>query len=144
MAGWRDVPALVRHSTVAIYNKSTGGGPDGFIKALRIARDTLAKHGYVYHGAKLAVLQDIQLTGKGWLRNQKHLAEGKAGEAKDLQFAKLWKMIEPKLWELDGPGGKQPPKPAVRSGEQKGREEEVPGDDVGFDDRPKAVYPPPK
>lgn len=141
MPGWRDIPALVRHSTVAIYNKSTGGGPDGFIKALRIARDTLAKSGYVYHGAKLAVLQDIQLTGKGWIRNQKHLAEGKVGEAKDLQFARLWKMIEPKLWELDGPGGKQPPKPAVRGSEERGGEEKA---DIKFDDSPKAVYPPPK
>jgi len=143
MAGWRDVPPLVRHSVVAIYNKSTGGGPDGFIKAMRIARDTLAKSGYVYHGAKLAVLQDIQLTGKGWVRNLHHAAEGKAGEAKDLQFAELWKMIEPKLWELDGPGGKQPPR-AMLDNDGKEAEAKVPGDDVGFDDRPKAVYPPPK
>jgi len=143
MAGWRDVPPLVRHSVVAIYNKSTGGGPDGFIKAMRIARDTLAKSGYVYHGAKLAVLQDIQLTGKGWVRNLHHASEGKAGEAKDLQFAQLWKLIEPKLWELDGPGGKQPPR-AMLDNEGKEGEENVPGDDVGFDDRPKAVYPPPK
>lgn len=143
MAGWRDIPPLVRHSTVAIYNKSTGGGPNGFIKALRIARDTLAKSGYVYHGAKLAVLQDIQLTGKGWLRNQKHASEGKSGEMKDLQFARLWKMIEPRLWELDGPGGKQPPR--VSSDQtDKEADEATPGEAVGFDDRPRPVYPPPK
>ena len=52
-------------------------------------------------------------------------------------------MIEPKLWELDGPGGKQPPR---ATGDQEGKEadEAVPGEAVGFDDSPKAIYPPPK
>lgn len=105
MPGWRDIPALVRHSTVAIYGKSFAGQRDGFIRALRVSRDTLAKQGYVYHGANVAVLQNIRLTGKGWLRNQKHLMEGFRGQAKDLEFARLWKTIEPRIWELDGPGG---------------------------------------
>ena len=137
MAGWRDVPSLVRHSTVAIYNKSTAGGPDGFIKALRIARDTLAKSGYLYHGAKLAVLEDIRLTGKGWQRNQKHLAEGFAGAHKDLEFARLFKMIEPRLYELDGPGGKQPPKPVGDTGD---RQDEERGN-AQVDNRPLPIYP---
>lgn len=108
---WREIPPLVRHSVVAIYNKSTGGGADGVIKAIRISRDTLAKHGYLYSGQGLAVLEGIKLTSKGWLRNRQHEAEGRSGHAKDMQFASLWKMIEPRMAELDGPSGKKPPAP---------------------------------
>ena len=146
MAGWRSIPTLVRHSTLAIYNKSTGGGADGFIRALRISRDTLAKQGYVYHGEKLAVLQDIKLTGKGWLQNRTHEAEGRSGEAKDRAFAQLWKLIEKRLPELDGPSGLKddPPK---NSKESASREKVVgtkPLEKGKFDDRPGPVYPPPK
>jgi len=138
MPGWQSVPALVRHSAVAIYYKSFAGTPDGFIRSLRVARDTLAKHGYVYHGANLAVLQDIRLTGKGWVRNQRHLAEGFEGSQKDLEFARLWKTIEPRLWELDGPGGKQPPKNVQTQQEREGPEEVK----IQFDDRAGPAYPP--
>jgi len=146
MAGWRDVPALVRHSTLAIYNKSTGGGADGFIKALRISRDTLAKQGYVYHGEGLAVLQDIKLTGKGWLRNRQHEAEGRSGDAKDRQFAQLWKMIESKLAELDGPSGKKadPPKNSAEAAAREKLAGTKPLEKGKFDDSPGPVYPPPK
>lgn len=140
MAGWRDVPALVRHVTLAVYNKSTAGGPDGFIRALRIARDVLAKHGYLYHGAKLAVLEDIRLTGKGWHRNQMHLREGFEGAYKDLEFARLFKMIEPRLRELSGPGGQRPPKSVGDTGEREDREKA----EVQVDNRPLPIYPPRK
>jgi len=140
MPGWRDIPALVRHSTVAIYGKSFAGQRDGFIRALRVSRDTLAKQGYVYHGANVAVLQNIRLTGKGWLRNQKHLREGFRGQAKDLEFARLWKTIEPRIWELDGPGGQPPPR-----GLQDQQEREAPEEvDIKIDGMPGGVYPPPK
>jgi hypothetical protein len=112
MAGWRDIPMLVRHSTLAIYSKSTGGGAEGFIKALRISRDTLAKQGYIYSSSGLPVLQDIRLTSKGWLRNKKHEVEGRAGGAKDIAFAQLWKMIEHRIPVLDGPSGEKVESPA--------------------------------
>lgn len=146
MSSWRDVPALVRHSTLAIYGKSTGGGADGFIKALRISRDTLAKQGYVYDGKGLAVLEGIKLTGKGWLRNRQHESEGRSGDAKDRQFAQLWKMIESKLADLDGPSGKKPEAPKD-SQEAAAREKLVgtkPLEKGKFDDSPGPVYPPPK
>ena len=108
MPGWRDLPALFRHSVVAIYGK-IGGGPEGIVRALKIARDTLAKSGYLYSRGTNEVLEGIILTGKGWVRNAEHLREGFAGGAKDLQFEKLFKMIEPRLYELDGPGGKKAP-----------------------------------
>jgi hypothetical protein len=145
MASWRDVPALVRHSTLAIYNKSTGGGADGFIKALRISRDTLAKQGYVYHGEAKAILQDIKLTSKGWIRNRQHEQEGRSGNEKDRAFASLWKMIEARVPELDGPSGEktEPPK---NSKEAAAREklDKRPGENGKFDDRPGPLYPPPK
>jgi len=142
---WQDVPALVRHSTLAIYNKSTGGGADGFIKALRISRDTLAKQGYLYAGEKKAVLEDIKLTSKGWLQNRKHVAEGQSGAQKDRAFAQLWKLIANRVWELDGPSGEKadPPK---NSAEAAAREKapSKPGEKEKFDDKPGVVYPPPK
>jgi hypothetical protein len=146
MPSWQDIPALVRHSTLAIYGKSTGGGADGFIKALRISRDTLAKQGYLYNGEGLAVLQDIQLTGKGWLRNRRHDAEGRSGDAKDRQFAQLWKLIESKLADLDGPSGKKSEAPK-NSEEAAAREKMVgtkPLEKGKFDDSAGPVYPPPK
>lgn len=109
MAGWRDLPALFRHSVVAIYKK-VGGGPEGVVKAMLIARDTLAKSGYLNHRGGQEVLQGIVLTGKGFERNAKHLREGMAGSSKDLEFERLFKMIEPRLYELDGPGGRKAPK----------------------------------
>lgn len=139
------MPKLVRHSTLAIYNKSTGGGPDGFIKALRISRDTLADQGYLYHGEGLAVLQDIKLTAKGWLRNRKHEAEGQAGGAKDAAFAKLWKMIEPQLWKLDGPSGVKPEAPKnAREAAEREKIGPKPGEKDRFDNSPGPLYPPPK
>jgi len=146
MSSWRDVPALVRHSTLAIYGKSTGGGADGFIKALRISRDTLAKQGYVYDGKGLAVLENIKLTGKGWLRNRQHEAEGRSGDAKDRQFAQLWKMIESKLAVLDGPSGKKadPPKNSEEAAAREKLAGTKPLEKGKFDDSPGAVYPPPK
>lgn len=146
MASWKDIPALVRHSTLAIYNKSTGGGPDGFIKALRISRDTLAKQGYVYHGQKKAVLQDIKLTGKGWLQNRKHEQEGRSGHDKDRAFAQLWEMIKPQLAALDGPSGvkAEPPKDVKEGAAREKLAGTKPQEKGKFDDSPGPVYPPPK
>lgn len=135
----------MRHSTLAIYNKSTGGGADGFIKALRISRDTLAKQGYVYAGQKMAVLEEIKLTAKGWLQNRKHVAEGRSGAEKDKAFAQLWKLIENRVWELDGPSGEKP-SPPKNSEEAAAREKmpSKPGEKPKVDDRRGLVYPPPK
>jgi hypothetical protein len=109
-SGWDSIPALLRHCTVAVYKKSTGGGPDGVIKALKICRDQLAKQGYMYHRGRAQVLESIQLTGKGFVRSLQHQSEGNSGNSKDLMFKKLFELIEPRLWELDGPGGVAPPR----------------------------------
>lgn len=145
MPNWYDIPALVRHSTLAIYNKSTGGGAEGFIKALRISRDTLAKQGYLYSAPGLAVLQDIQLTGKGWIRNRIHETEGQSGGAKDAQFSGLWKMIESRMAELDGPSGKknEPPEGQADAAQQE-RKQSKPGENEKADNKRGSVYPPPK
>jgi hypothetical protein len=145
MPSWKDVPRLVRHSALAIYHKSTEGGAEGFIRALRISRDTLAKQGYLYHGEKAAVLQDIKLTSKGWLRNQKHEQEGRSGDEKDRAFAQLWKLIESRIAELDGPSGvkAEPPKNSAEAAQREKRPQK-PGEKSKFDDSRGPVYPPPK
>lgn len=124
---------------VAVYNKSTGGGPDGVVRAMRIARAKLGQWGYLYHLGGNQVLEQVQLTGKGWVRNQKHLSEGLSGMGKDLEFARLFKMIEPRLYELDGPGGVKPPRDML---DQPGKESDEQGD-IAFDDRARPVYPGP-
>jgi hypothetical protein len=106
MLGAKGVPPLVRHSVLAIYKK-IGGGADGFIRAFKISRDTLAKSGYLFARDGNDIVANIHLTGKGFVRNSKHLMEGFEGSAKDLEFEKMFKMLEPRLYELDGPGGKK-------------------------------------
>lgn len=106
---WRDVPAILRRCVVAVYGKSTGGGPDGVVRAFKICRDKLAKDGYLYPRGSDQVLESIQLTGKGFNRNLHHVQGGPTGDAKDLSFSRLFEMLEPRLYELDGRGGKQAP-----------------------------------
>jgi hypothetical protein len=107
------VPPILRHCVVAVYAKTTGGGADGVVRAFKICRDQLAKQGYLHYRGKAEILEDIQLTGKGWVRSLDHAHEGGDGGNKDRQFQKLFEMIEPKLWEYDGPGGVQPPSSAA-------------------------------
>ena len=107
---WRDVPAILRRCVVAVYSKSTGGSPDGVVRAFKICRDKLADQGYLYHRGQNNILESITLTGKGYLRNLHHDQASIAGQAKDLTFSRLFKMLEPKLYEYDGAGGKQPPR----------------------------------
>ncbi len=111
MSGWRDVPALVRRCVVSVYGKTSGGGPDGVVRAFKICRDQLAKHGYLYPRGNDQILESIILTGKGYERDLDHNHSGHAGEAKDLMFSNLFEMIEPRLYEYDGRGGKQAPRP---------------------------------
>ncbi len=109
---WRDVPALLRHCVVAVYSKSTGGGPDGVVRAFKICRDKLAQQGYLYPRGNDQILESIQLTGKGYIRNLHHSHEGSPGNGKDLSFARLFDMVEPRLYEYDGIGGRQAPRGA--------------------------------
>lgn len=141
MSGWRDLPALFRHCVAAVYNKTTGGGADGVVRAMLICRASLAKNGYLYPAPSNQVLENIQLTGKGWVRNQQHAHEGMGGGAKDHNFEALFKMIEPRLYELDGPGGRQPPKGEQSTAERSEAEKPVVIDNSG---PTPALYPPPK
>lgn len=139
--GWRDQPPLFRHVVVAIYNKGhAGGGADGVVRAMKMARDVLAKQGLLYHRGSNQVLEGIVLTGKGVVRNAKHIREGLAGDRKDQQYQKLFKLIEPRLYELDGPGGKKPPKPVNKPGEK----EAGINVDAPASGSKGALYPPPK
>lgn len=105
---------------------------------MKIARDTLAKSGYLYPAGRNEVLEGIVLTGKGWVRDQQHLREGFAGSSKDLEFARLFKMIEPRLYELDGPGGKQPPKEVKEA--QAAEKQKISAEPLAAPD-PVGVYP---
>lgn len=109
IGSWNDVPAILRHCVVAVYYKTTGGGPDGLVKAFKICRDKLAKDGYLFHRGSNEILESIQLTGKGFERNNRHIREGFDGAAKDLKFKNLFEMLKPRLWEYDGPGGRRKP-----------------------------------
>jgi hypothetical protein len=109
MGSWRDIPAILRRCVVAVYGKTSGGGPDGVVRAFKICRDKLAKDGYLGHRGSNEILESIQLTGKGYVRNLHHISSGQDGAAKDITFSKLFEMIKPRLYEYDGKGGEQPP-----------------------------------
>lgn len=126
---------------MAVYKKSTNGLPDGFVRALTITRAKLADWGYIYHGGHPnAPLDKIFLTGKGWKANLRHESESFMGDLKDLEFERMFKEIQPRLHELDGPGGAQPPDAPKEAEEQ----QDVEKVEIAFDDRPRPLYPPPK
>jgi len=134
----------MRHMVVAIYGKSSGGGPQAVISSMLIARDQLGKWGYLYHRGGNEVLEGIRLTSKGWLRDRKHLTEGFAGQAKDLEFKRLFEMIKPQLHELDGPSGVKAPKSQPKAGEAGPERTDKGRKDLEFDNKPKPLYPPAK
>lgn len=90
------VPSLVKHMTVAIYNK---GGIDGgtkkerFISAWKIARSRLTDYGFLVEGSQEGKSSNIKLTSKGRQRESYHAREGDAA-IKDAAFDKMYKWIE--------------------------------------------------
>ena len=113
MIDWRSLPRLFRHCVVSVHGKGAGGknGVNPIIGSMKICRDCLAKAGLLFstpYGKD--VLNNVELTAKGYKKNQEHLKEGFDGDRKDLQFKALFEQIEPMLYELDGPGGIKAPK----------------------------------
>ena len=86
MAGqFTHIPAIVKHTTLAIYKKKGSLGADAFEYALKTALSHLKYSGYLT-AASLKPLY-VRLTGKGVSRNRTHLREGLR---KGLQFDALF------------------------------------------------------
>jgi hypothetical protein len=89
------VPIIVKHMTMAIYNK---GGIDGstskekFRSAWNIARARLTGYGHLTPGSDQGPGTRIRLTGKGRSRNVKHAREND-NTSKNTSFDKLYEGI---------------------------------------------------
>lgn len=68
------IPAIVKHMTLAIFRTKGGSGERVFEESLKIAISRLRDYGYLSN-ASLRPL-NIKLSGKGLARNRVHLREG--------------------------------------------------------------------
>jgi hypothetical protein len=75
-----DIPALVKHVTLAIHDGKSvdGSGVTRFLRAFHIARGALVRQGFLVAGSEEGPTSKIKLTGKGLMKNNSHLHEGKA------------------------------------------------------------------
>ncbi len=100
------VPIIVKHMTMAIYDK---GGIDGsttkekFQSAWNIARARLTEYGHLAPGSDQGPGSRIRLTGKGRSRNVKHWREND-NVRKNTAFDALYEEIQ-----KDEQEGKEPP-----------------------------------
>jgi hypothetical protein len=91
MDEFNQIPAIVKHMTLAIFRKG-GSGPRAFETALKIAVSQLRDHGYLTNAAFKPL--NIKLSGKGLARNRVHLREG---ARKTHQFNLLFQKYQIKL-----------------------------------------------
>ena len=89
------IPSLLKHVTLAIWSgrHCSGSGEDKFLHALKIARGTLVRQGYLSGGSEEGPTDGISLTAAGHRRNSLHLSEA-MGHSKDVQFDKLYKKVQ--------------------------------------------------
>ena len=103
-----DVPALVKHTTMAIYEKIKGQPEkERAVSAWNIARARLVEYGYLTKGSESAKSTGVRLTSKGILRNRKHRLEPK-NPVIDREFEELFEHIEPIDQKPDKTQGKEP------------------------------------
>ena len=96
-------------------------------------------------GSKVIARQIAVDAGIPVIPATENLSPGGQGEEKDKMFAQLWKLIEPKVFELDGPSGeKGDPQENVADAAQREKMTSNPDEKGKFDDRPGVLYPPPK
>lgn len=82
-----DLPDLVKHMTLAIFNKIPGTEKKRFLVALEITRSQLVTFGHLKSGAERGPISDIVMTEKGRSYNRRHRAEG---PKKGKEFVKLY------------------------------------------------------
>lgn len=87
-----EIPVLVKHVALAIFNKRGVKGPKAFEAAMEIALAHLKDSGYL-SAATLKPL-NIRLTGKGQQRNRLHLRESRH---KSLSFDRLFEQYQMKM-----------------------------------------------
>jgi hypothetical protein len=93
------IPAILRHCTLAIFEKLRGDPQTRFKNAFAIARAHLVKHGYLADESDIGTVENIRLTLKGRRREQKHLMEGSKGDLKNARFMELFRVAELGLTE---------------------------------------------
>ena len=74
---YQGVPDLLKHMTMAVFNKLQGGKEIKMINAYNIARMKLVQAGYLEASAVEGAPEHISLTGTGAQKNAKHKLEGR-------------------------------------------------------------------
>lgn len=96
MASNNRIPVLLKHTTMAIYEK---GGIDGntereqFRSAWNIARARLTQYGFLISGSQEGPASRIRLTARGRSRTLLHAHEGD-NAIKNMKFDKLYEEIK--------------------------------------------------
>lgn len=70
------LPAILKHTTYAIYLSLKGPNKSRFVSAFAIARSRLAEYGYLTLDSAFGGVEKIKLTGAGRKRNNFHSNEG--------------------------------------------------------------------
>jgi hypothetical protein len=70
------LPAILKHTTYAIYLSLKGPNKERFLNAFAIARSRLAEYGYLSPDSAFGPVGGIKLTGAGRKRNNFHTNEG--------------------------------------------------------------------
>lgn len=91
----QDIPFLVRHCAVAIYESGygTGSREQKFWHCLEVARWRLVEYGFLRKGSQYGPPLNIKLTAKGKKRENQHKNE-QGGADKNDKFQKLYARIE--------------------------------------------------
>lgn len=91
----QDIPYLVRHCALAIYQSGYGNGSkeQRFWHSLDVARWRLVEYGYLRKGSQYGPPKNIVLTAHGKSRETWHMRE-QGGAAKNRQFKYLYGLIE--------------------------------------------------
>ena len=74
---YQGVPDLLKHMTMAVFNKLQGGQEIRMINAYNIARVKLVQAGYLEASAVEGAPEHISLTGTGAQKNARHKLEGR-------------------------------------------------------------------
>jgi hypothetical protein len=101
--GLAEVPALLKHVTIAIYRGDSIGssGEAKFMHALKIARGVLVRDGYLTAESEKGDTAQIKLTSKGQSQNLKHMRDS---PDKTREFDKLFERV---ATAVDGHGNDQ-------------------------------------
>lgn len=86
-----DLPAILMHMTMAIFDKLGGTERKRFLGAYDISRHQLVSFGYLKKGSETGPITNVVLTSRGHTKNRPHRSEG---AMKKKRFLKLYERYQ--------------------------------------------------